>query len=30
LDKLLVSRIRSLDKRKARNQYQISVRTRYI
>jgi four helix bundle protein len=30
LDKLLVSRIHSIDKRKARSQYQISVRTRYI
>lgn len=30
LDKLLVSRIRSIDKRKAKEQYQISIRTKYI
>lgn len=30
LDKLLVSRIRSIDKRKAKEQYQVSIKTRYI
>lgn len=30
LDKLLVSRIRSVDKRKARVQYKVSIREKYI
>lgn len=30
LDKLLVSRIRSIDKRKAKEQYKVSIRTKYI
>jgi len=30
LDKMLVSRIRSIDKRKAKEQYKVSIRTKYI
>jgi len=30
IDKIIVSRIQSIDKRKARAQYKISIREKYI
>lgn len=30
LDKMLVSRLRAVDKRKAKNQYRVSIREKYI